>query len=43
MCFFATCRQIGFKCFRGRFVYIPGSADIGKYSQNAVGSFKNKV
>ena len=41
VCFFATCRQIGFKCFRGRFVYIPGSADIGKYTQNAVGSFKN--
>ena len=37
------CRQIGFKCFRGTFFHIPGSANIGKYSQNVVGSFKNKV
>ena len=40
--FFATCRQKGFKCFRGTFFHSPGSANIGKYSQNVVGSFKNK-
>ena len=43
MCFFATCRQLGFTCFRGTFFHIPGSAHIGKYSQNVAGSFKNKV
>ena len=30
--FFATCRQIGFKCFRGTFFRTPGSANIGKCS-----------
>ena len=28
--FFATCRQIGFKCFRGTFFRTPGSANIWK-------------